>query len=113
MKGVLIDENLPASLILPTNISVEHVLNFGENLTDSEIWEYAKKNDFIIVTKDADFSNRIAVTSPPPRIVHIRIGNMKLRDLLSFVNNIWPQIELHLSLAKLIIVYSDRIQVVK
>ncbi len=88
------------------------MLALGVSLTDSEIWEYAKENDLIIVTKDADFSHRIAAASPPPRIVHIRIGNMKLQDLLGFLKRSWPQIELHLPVAKLINVYSDRIEVV-
>ena len=112
MKGIIIDENLPASLVLPTSIKVNHALTLGLSPTDTEIWDYAKENDLIIITKDADFSHRIVAGSPPPRIVHLRIGNMKLQDLISFMKRSWTQVETHLPVAKLINVYADRIEVV-
>jgi predicted nuclease of predicted toxin-antitoxin system len=47
----------------------------------------------VIVTKDADFSDRIIVSNPPPRVVHLRFGNMRKNDFHAFLQNIWPQIE--------------------
>ncbi len=66
----------------------------------------------IIVTKDADFSHRIAAVEPPPRVVHIRAGNMRLRQLIAFVESAWPQVESHFPEAKLVDLYADRIEVV-
>jgi len=42
---------------------------------DGEIWEFARRNGFAIVTLDADFSDIAAVRGAPPRIVWLRCGN--------------------------------------
>lgn len=63
MKGIIIDENLPSKLNLPTGLLVRSTRAVGINPTDAEIWEYAKARDFVILTKDADFSHRIAVST--------------------------------------------------
>lgn len=112
MTGILLDENLPASLDLPTSLPIEHSSVLGISPTDPMIWDHAKVKDLVIVTKDADFSFRIASEVPPPRVVHLRIGNMRLKDLKNTVQKLWPQVESHLQAAKLINVYKDRIEVV-
>ncbi len=112
MTGILLDENLPASLELPTSLPIEHSSTLGNSPTDTTIWDHATAEDLVIVTKDADFSFRIAAATPPPRVVHLRIGNMRLRDLKNTVQNLWPKVEGHLPTAKLINVYKDRIEVV-
>lgn len=81
MKRFLIDANLPYRVPVWQKESFEVVVDIDEEWSDSEIWNYAKKNNYTIVTKDADFSNRIMVSGPPPKIIHLRIGNMRLRDL--------------------------------
>ena len=113
MRGILLDENLPANLALPSSLPQEHVSTLGPSPADSLIWQYARSNDLIIVTKDADFSFRIATESPPPRIVHIRAGNMRLAALMAMCTRLWPGIEAHLQDAKLVNVYDDRLEVVK
>jgi predicted nuclease of predicted toxin-antitoxin system len=54
--------------------------DIGETWTDTQIWQYAREQDLIIVSKDTDFSDRVMVSNPPPRVVHIRFGNMRMRD---------------------------------
>lgn len=46
-----------------------------ENYTDSEIWEYAKENDYVIVTFDSDFYDLSIMQGIPPKIIWLRIGN--------------------------------------
>lgn len=53
-------------------------------MPDAAIWQYAKEHDLIIVSKDADFSDWIMLSDPPPKVIHLRIGNMRLRDLFVF-----------------------------
>lgn len=43
--------------------------------TDSEIWEFARQNDFTIVTLDADFFDLLSLHGPPPRVIWLRCGN--------------------------------------
>lgn len=82
-------------------------------MTDSEIWEYAKIHKLTIITKDADFSHRIIVSQPPPKIIHIRIGNMKLKDFQSFITKVWSTVEETSDNHKLVNVFIDRIEAVK
>jgi predicted nuclease of predicted toxin-antitoxin system len=58
MTRYLIDENLPYYFSLWNNKMFIHVNDLPSVKTDNEIWEYAKENNLIIVTKDSDFSNR-------------------------------------------------------
>jgi predicted nuclease of predicted toxin-antitoxin system len=42
---------------------------------DTTIWEYAKSNGFMIVSKDSDFHQRSFLLGSPPKIVWIRRRN--------------------------------------
>ncbi len=46
-----------------------------ENADDRAIWNHAKDNDFVIVTKDSDFFEMASVYGQPPQIVWLKIGN--------------------------------------
>jgi predicted nuclease of predicted toxin-antitoxin system len=113
MRGFLFDENLPRIPSLQTRLPVTHALDLGPRLTDSELWAQAQQNDLVIVTKDADFSQRIVLGMPPPRVVHLRVGNMRGRDFAAWLESIWPQIESTIATHKLVNVYRDRIEAVK
>lgn len=110
MKKYLIDVNLPRYFSLWADEAYEHVVNINDEMKDSEIWEYAKQNNLVIVTKDADFSDRILLADPPPRIIHIRTGNMKMRDFHHHLSQLWDQICLLSESYKLVQVYNDRIE---
>jgi predicted nuclease of predicted toxin-antitoxin system len=113
MKGFLFDENLPRVPSLPTGLPITHALELGSRRTDSQLWAHAKQHDLVIVTKDADFSQRIVLGVPPPRVVHLRVGNMRGRGLAAWLVRVWPQIEAAIATHKLVNVYRDRIEAVK
>lgn len=53
-----------------------HVKTLGlTNTDDVAIWEYAKANDSIIVSKDSDFYQRSLLYGHPPKFIYLRIGN--------------------------------------
>ena len=110
MTGFLLDENLPARLTFTPSLPVSHAQDLGENPSDSELWAHARAHQLVIVTKDADFSDRILVSSPPPWIVHLRFGNMRRTEFHRFLSSVWKQVESLLPANKLICVYSDRIE---
>jgi predicted nuclease of predicted toxin-antitoxin system len=68
MRRFLIDANLPLRVQAWQKEAFWFVAEIDEEWSDTEIWEYARKNNHTIVTKDADFSNRIIVAEPPPRL---------------------------------------------
>ena len=76
---LLFDQNLSDQLVtqladlFPNSI---HVKAVGLNMaTDTELWNYARDNDYIIVSKDVDFSNRSAIHGFPPKVIWLRLGN--------------------------------------
>lgn len=76
---LLFDQNLSRKLVaLLVDIFPEssHV-QFHElaEKTDTEIWEFAKLNEFYIVTQDADFAERSRLYGSPPKVVWLRCGN--------------------------------------
>jgi len=62
-----------------------------------------------IITKDADFSNRIMVSEPPPKVIHIKVGNMRLNQLYEFLSTHWFEILELSNKSKLVNVYRDRL----
>jgi predicted nuclease of predicted toxin-antitoxin system len=85
MKLLLFDENLSPNLadrlmdIYPGSVHVSSV-GLG-NEFDRAVWEYARQNDYMIVTKDADFSEMSILMGFPPKVVWIRRGNCSTRDI--------------------------------
>lgn len=77
---LLLDQNLPRRLtaeLLPSFPGSGHVRDFGlERATDNEIYTFAAKGGFCIVTKDVDFRDLVAVNGFPPKVVLIRFGNV-------------------------------------
>jgi predicted nuclease of predicted toxin-antitoxin system len=49
--------------------------------TDAEIWEFAKANDFCIVTQDADFAERSRLYCSPPKDIWLRCGNAPTKEV--------------------------------
>ena len=76
---LLLDENLSERIvyrIIDLYPDSEHVKTLALTHTDDGIiWEYAKANDFVIVSKDSDFHQRSLLYGHPPKFVYLRIGN--------------------------------------
>ena len=53
-----------------------HVFDCGDIARDDIlIWEFAKANDLIILTKDSDFQRLSFVFGAPPKVVWLKVGN--------------------------------------
>ena len=89
MKLLLFDQNISPRLVerlADAYSDSVHVSSVGMgNALDIEIWQYAYDNDYIIVTKDADFSELGLIKGFPPKIVWIRRGNCSTRDIESIL----------------------------
>lgn len=99
---LLFDENLSEKII--SQISdlfpgSAHVKDFELiRSEDREIWEYAKANNFVLVSKDTDFYQRGILLGPPPKFIYLRVGNSATVEIIrvlrdqrlvidTFVNN--------------------------
>ena len=76
---LLFDENL--SPVLPRRLAdcygeCQHVRDVGLKASpDSDVWDFAGRNQLAIVTKDSDFRHRSSVRGYPPKIIWIALGN--------------------------------------
>jgi len=53
-----------------------HVYPLGlDRVPDHEVYEYARREGFLLVTKDADFSDLSVLRGFPPKVIWIRHGN--------------------------------------
>lgn len=76
---LLFDQNLSHKLarrltdIFPDST---HVREVGlKEANDPVVWDYAKQQSFMIVSKDADFHQRSFVFGFPPKVVWVQLGN--------------------------------------
>jgi predicted nuclease of predicted toxin-antitoxin system len=46
-----------------------------DRVLDHEVYEYARREGFLLVTKDADFSDLCVLRGFPPKVIWIRRGN--------------------------------------
>jgi predicted nuclease of predicted toxin-antitoxin system len=82
---LLFDHNLSPNLVnrlrelYPES---NHVYRLGlDRVPKTEVWEYAKREEFLIVTKDTDFSDLSLLRGFLPKIIWIRRGNCKTADI--------------------------------
>ncbi|MGY6523617.1 MAG: DUF5615 family PIN-like protein [Mongoliitalea sp.] len=113
MPKFLIDVNLPYYFSTWNNSDYIHQIDLGDSWTDNEIWEYAKKNNLTIITKDTDFFNKIILSTPPPKVIHLKFGNMKLKEFHKTISIQWPDVLEFTKECKLVVVFSDRIEAIK
>ena len=82
---LLFDQNLSPRLVRRlTDLYPDsnHVYLIGlDTAPDPIIWEYARDNDFIIVTRDADFSDLNVMLGYPPKVIWIRRGNCTTQEI--------------------------------
>ena len=82
---LLFDENLSPNLVrllddlFPNSV---HVRDIGLKAADDpQVWDYAKGNGLIIVSKDADMHQRSFMFGAPPKLVWVRLGNCSTSEV--------------------------------
>ncbi len=95
---LLFDENLSPKLprlladLYPDSV---HVRDVGMKATDDPIvWDYAKDNDFMIVSKDADMHDLSLVFGNPPKVIWLRPGNCSTRQVENLLHRDFEVIKL-------------------
>lgn len=113
MVKFLIDVNLPRYFSLWNHVEYIHQIDIDDKMLDNVIWEYAKTNDLTIITKDSDFSNKILFNKPPPKVIHIRVGNMKIKDFQAMMFKVWEDVLTLNKDHKLVNVFLERIEAIE
>jgi predicted nuclease of predicted toxin-antitoxin system len=98
---LLFDQNL--SWRLPKKLAdlypaSRHIREVGmKESQDIDIWNHAKVNGFVIVSKDLDFQQRSLLYGHPPKVVRLRVGNctvQTIEDLLRKYSVVMHKFEL-------------------
>jgi len=55
--------------------------------SDKDIWNYAKKHRYVIVTFDGDFNEWQMLNGFPPKIIWLRCGNISSKGLAHKLNS--------------------------
>lgn len=113
MPRFLVDVNLPRWFSQWNSPDYVHQHDIGPSRHDTQIWEYAKENGLTIITKDSDFSSRILLSVPPPKVIHVRLGNMDMRSFHAAIAHCWAEVLAMSETHKLVIVHADRIEGVR
>ena len=92
MPGFLIDVNLPYYFSLWNGQEYIHLKDIDQQWSDEKVWDYALENDLTIITKDSDFSKKILLKNPPPKVIHIKLGNMRQKEMYLVLSKMWKDI---------------------
>ena len=95
---LLLDANISFKLInilTPVFGECTHVDLIGLTVpaADNEIWNYALKNECIIITKDNDFLDLLELNGFPPKVVLVKTGNNSSKTLADLLINAKHKIE--------------------
>lgn len=86
---LLYDQNLSYRLVVALNDLYPdslHVRDIGlKDADDSDIWEYATRYGYIIVSKDSDFHQQSFLRGHPPKIIWLRVGNCPTNTIISLL----------------------------
>ena len=95
---LLFDENLSPKLpnrlsdLFPNSL---HVRDVDMKATiDPIVWDFAKENNLIIVSKDADMHDLSLVLGNPPKVIWLRLGNCSTRQVENVLRRNFDAIKL-------------------
>ena len=90
----LVDAQLAPALgqwIVSQGHQAVHVFDLGFHTADDpRIWERARREHEVIVSKDEDFVDHWILSESPVQLVWIRKGNCSNRALLAWLEPLWP-----------------------
>lgn len=83
----LVDENLSPKIVKAISGTYDGSIHVEEcdlsNSLDLSLWEYAKINSLIILTKDNDFHYMSNTFGCPPKVVRLTCGNKTTRSIIA------------------------------
>lgn len=94
---LLFDHNLSPHLVGRLSDiypNANHVSLVGlDQANDDLVWQYARNNDYIIVTQDSDFNELVVFRGVPPKLVWIRLGNRKTGEIEAILRQYYEGIK--------------------
>lgn len=77
--NILLDQNISFRVVALLSNTFENVKQIKElgliDASDFEIWNYARKHNYTVITFDSDFIDLANLKGSPPKIIWLRFGN--------------------------------------
>lgn len=93
---LLFDQNISFRIIKLIEDKIPNATHINEvglkNSSDLNIWEFAKKNEYSIVTFDSDFAELANLKGIPAKIIWLKLPNTRTSVLATLLNNKFDQI---------------------
>ncbi len=109
----MIDVNLPYYFSLWNTPDYIHQKDIDDEWSDDTIWNYAKENNLVIITKDKDFSLKQLINGAPPKVIHIKFGNVNMKTFFQILSSCWNDVELLITNHNLVNIYKDKLEAIK
>jgi len=77
--------------INPASLHINEILNKWHT-SDNDISNYADENDFVVVSKDADFVNSYFIKQSPKKLIKVSLGNISNAHFIEIFKTYTPTI---------------------
>ena len=95
---LLLDQNLSPRLVnalADLYPGSAHLQDVGlDRVSDAEVWAYALKNGYAILSKDSDFNERAMLYGPPPKVIWSRRGNCNTQQVEQILRRAYANVVL-------------------
>ena len=98
---LLFDENISYRIVKKVSLAAPDSLHVSRTgliapAKDTDIWNYAKANEFVLVSFDEDFQDLSSLYGFPPKVILLRLGNSSTQMISEVLVKKWEEIELFL-----------------
>ncbi len=94
---LLFDQNLSPGLVqslADVYPNSAHVLDAAlDQAEDRDVWTFAQRHGFTIVSKDGDFRQLSFLLGAPPKVIWVRLGNCTTHDIETALRS--SRVQLH------------------
>lgn len=101
---LLLGENISRKLVpllAQSFVGSAHVVLLGlQEASDIELWQFAKEHDYVIVSKDDDFTTLSTLRGRPPCLIKLSLGNCSNQQVLQSLLGQQARIEAELANAE-------------
>lgn len=113
MTRFLIDENLPRAIRDVIGDASIHASEIAPQASDTLLWNHARERDWIILTRDTDFFDRLLLFGSPPKVIWVRLGNLRKTELVETIGSRWEAILNLIEAADMVEIHPDRLEALR
>ncbi len=83
---LLFDANISYRIVKKLQSDFPNALHVSRSglvppIEDRDIWQFAKRHNYIVVTFDEDFYDLLNIFGAPPKVIWLRFGNLPTDDI--------------------------------